>query len=283
MILSPHGAYFCAQLDTLDDFSVYIENFPKVSTSIAFMICESACFLAFAYYSDQQNSARITFGTDPSFDAETELASLEPDVKAERERALQEGVTAPLFIDQLRKVFPPKKVGRKAVVAVQNVAFTVSKGEIFGLLGANGAGKTTTLSMLTRHLVPTSGDAFVTGHSVLTAFDLGSRHLGVVTQNNALWDKLSVEDHLYLFARLRGVPEDQVTQVVDGTIDQLELTPHRKKLSQNLSGNTNNNNDNNDNKFYLFIYFIDIYLYIILFFCLYIIYIYFIIFYSLII
>jgi len=58
----------------------------------------------------------------------------------------------------------------------------------------------------------------------------------VVTQNNSLWDRLSVEDHLFLFARLRGVPEEVVKDVVDGTIDQLELTPHRKKLAMRLSG-----------------------------------------------
>lgn len=90
--------------------------------------------------------------------------------------------------------------------------------------------------MLTRHLVPTAGDAFITGHSILSEFSAGATHLGVVTQNNSLWDKLSVESHLYLFARLRGVPEDLVRQVVEGVIDQLELTPHRKKLAMRLSG-----------------------------------------------
>jgi ABC-type multidrug transport system ATPase subunit len=90
--------------------------------------------------------------------------------------------------------------------------------------------------MLTRHLVPTSGDAFITQHSILSAFSQGASHLGVVTQNNSLWDRLSVEAHLYLFARLRGVPEDLVTKVVDATVDQLELTPHRKKLAMRLSG-----------------------------------------------
>ena len=58
----------------------------------------------------------------------------------------------------------------------------------------------------------------------------------MVTQNNSLWDRLSVEQHLKLFARLRGVPEDLVERVVDGTIDQLELTPHRHKLAMRLSG-----------------------------------------------
>ena len=63
------------------------------------------------------------------------------------------------------------------------------------------SGKTTALSMLTRHLVPTSGDGFIDGKSILSEFCDGAKHMGVVTQNNSLWDLLSVEDHLYLFAR----------------------------------------------------------------------------------
>eukprot|EP00286_Rhodomonas_abbreviata_P007959 CAMPEP_0181335448 /NCGR_PEP_ID=MMETSP1101-20121128/26837_1 /TAXON_ID=46948 /ORGANISM="Rhodomonas abbreviata, Strain Caron Lab Isolate" /LENGTH=1401 /DNA_ID=CAMNT_0023445569 /DNA_START=43 /DNA_END=4248 /DNA_ORIENTATION=+ len=142
----------------------------------------------------------------------------------------------PLLVDRLLKTFPAKVAGRPDVKAVRDVSFNVESGEIFGLLGANGAGKTTVLSMLTRHVLPTSGDAFVTGESILQNFTAASTHLGVVTQNNSLWDRLSVEDHLFLFARLRGVPEDLVSRVVEGTIDQLELTPHRHKLSMRLSG-----------------------------------------------
>jgi ABC-type Na+ transport system ATPase subunit NatA len=47
--------------------------------------------------------------------------------------------------------------------------------------------------MLTRHLIPSAGDAKIAGWSILSAFDKGSTHLGVVTQNNSLWDLLSVE------------------------------------------------------------------------------------------
>ena len=122
------------------------------------------------------------------------------------------------------------------MVAAQDVSFRVQQGEIFGLLGANGAGKTTTVSMITRHLLPTAGTAFVKGVSVLEAFPQAATNLGVVTQNNSLWDLLSVEDHLYLFCRLRGVPEAIVGDTVDATIDQLELTPHRHKLACRLSG-----------------------------------------------
>jgi ATP-binding cassette subfamily A (ABC1) protein 3 len=122
------------------------------------------------------------------------------------------------------------------VVATENVSFAVGKGQVLGLLGANGAGKSTTLSMLTKATPPTSGDALIAGYSILNEFGLGARHMGVVPQNNALWDLLSVESHLYLFARLRGVPEEAVERTVEATIEQLELRPHRKKLSMRLSG-----------------------------------------------
>merc|ERR1711998_696195 len=56
------------------------------------------------------------------------------------------------------------------------------------------------------------------------------------TQDNSLWDLLSVDGHLKLFARLRGVPEDQLMEIVEGVVDQLELTPHRYKLAGRLSG-----------------------------------------------
>lgn len=235
MILSPHGALFCAFLDTIYDFSSILDSFPPVGASIAFMIVESALFLAFVFYTDSQDSAAVPVMSDPTFNPEL-LNELEPDVIAERQRADASGTNAPLYVKELRKVFPPKVAGRRAVTAVQNLTFGVEKGEIFGLLGANGAGKTTALSMLTRHLLPTAGDAFVASYSILSQFSQGATHLGVVTQNNSLWDRLSVEDHLLLFARLRGVPEDLVRSVVNATIDQLELTPHRHKLSMRLSG-----------------------------------------------
>jgi len=113
---------------------------------------------------------------------------------------------------------------------------SVREGQIFGLLGANGAGKTTTLSMLTRHLVPVAGAAYIKGKSILSDFTKAAVNLGVVTQDNSLWPLLSVTGHLKLFARLRGVPEKELNGLVDAVIDQLELSPHRYKLAGRLSG-----------------------------------------------
>ena len=237
MMLTPHGALLCALLNTTQNFAGLVTAFPPIGAVIPFMLVESALFLSYVYKIDAENISAMIAKEDPRFNPAC-LENLDEDVAEERQRTLGSKTTGnePLRIERLRKVFPPKRPGQKSVVAAQDVAFKVESGEIFGLLGANGAGKTTTLSMLTRHLVPTSGDAFITKHSILSEFSQGATHLGVVTQNNSLWDRLSVEAHLKLFARLRGVPEDLVKKVVDGTIDQLELTPHRHKLSMRLSG-----------------------------------------------
>ena len=254
MILSPHGALFSALLDSTFNFSSFISEFPPLGACIAFMVIESTLFLGLAYYYDSLSIANLAQQVDPLFD-ERCLANLDEDVQAERDRVLgstpqeTQAVGSPscaapitedgsqhLRIERLRKVFPPKSKTSPAVVATEDVCFAVKSGEIFGLLGANGAGKTTTLSMLTRHLTPTSGTATIANISILSNFSQAAHHLGVVTQNNSLWDLLSVEDHLFLFARLRGIPTASVRRTVDATIDQLELTPHRHKLALRLSG-----------------------------------------------
>ena len=201
VILTPHGALIGCFFNTTQNFSSFVSNFPPVGACIAFMIVESVLFLGYCYYMDSQSVCKLEPQQDPSFDARV-LEGLDEDVLEERSRTANSAGQEPLKIDRLRKIFPPKVAGRSAVIATEDVSFLVEKGEIFGLLGANGAGKTTTLSMLTRHLVPTSGDAFISGFSILQNFSKGATHLGVVTQNNSLWDKLSVESHLLLFARL---------------------------------------------------------------------------------
>lgn len=236
MLFSPHGALFVGLLDIIADFSQFIKGYPPIEATLSLMLVQSVIYLGLSYLIDRSSVMNIDSLTDPTFD-ENCLNTLDEDVKQERTETLSElARDSPLRIERLRKVYPPKRHGGKSVVATQDICFNVQKGEIFGLLGANGAGKTTTLSMLTRHAIPTSGNAFIANHSILNDFKMGSTHLGVVTQNNSLWDLLSVQDHLKLFARLRGVPEDIVYRVVESTIDQLELRPHRHKLAGRLSG-----------------------------------------------
>ena len=132
-------------LDTTQDYSDFISSFPPVGASIAFMLTESVLYLGYAYWTDSQSVAKLQPQEDPTFQPKV-LDKLDEDVVAERAETLSaqpdgEGqVVKPLRIERLRKRFPPKHRGARPVVAVQDLAFAVESGEIFGLLGANGAG-----------------------------------------------------------------------------------------------------------------------------------------------
>eukprot|EP00061_Rhincodon_typus_P013390 g39732.t1 len=82
----------------------------------------------------------------------------------------------------------------------------------FGLLGVNGAGKTTTFKMLTGDIDPTSGEASVAGYSIFTHIDDVHQNMGYCPQFDAIDDFLTGREHLLLYARLRGIPEDEIEQ-----------------------------------------------------------------------
>ena len=91
-------------------------------------------------------------------------------------------------------------------VAVDNVTFSVQGGEVFGLLGPNGAGKTTTLRMLGGLIAPTSGAVAIDGRPFTPANAAALRaRIGFLTETPGLWDNLTVEDNLCVYARLFGV------------------------------------------------------------------------------
>lgn len=83
--------------------------------------------------------------------------------------------------------------------AVDNVSFTVKKGEIFGFLGANGAGKSTTIRMLCGILEPTSGDALVGGFSVMNEPDKVKQNIGYMSQKFSLYNDLTVGENIDFF------------------------------------------------------------------------------------
>ncbi len=97
----------------------------------------------------------------------------------------------------------------KEVRAVEDVAFEIQEGELFGLLGPNGAGKTTTVKMLTTLLIPTAGQAFVRGLDVVKQAARVRRHIGFIFGGErGLYWRLSGIDNLRYFASLYGVEPD---------------------------------------------------------------------------
>ncbi|KAF3703359.1 Retinal-specific ATP-binding cassette transporter [Channa argus] len=99
-----------------------------------------------------------------------------------------------------------------SVPAVDRICVGVSPGECFGLLGVNGAGKTTTFKMLTGDIDVTSGEASVAGYSILTHILNVHQNMGYCPQFDAIDELLTGREHLHLYARLRGVPECEISR-----------------------------------------------------------------------
>lgn len=117
------------------------------------------------------------------------------------------------------------------LVAVDDISFSVQKGEVFGMLGPNGAGKTTTIEILEGMRRADSGTAFVGGIDVHRDPKKVKSIIGVQLQSTAFFDYLSVSETIKLYGELYGEKVD-----VDAILDQVELADRGKAYFKQLSG-----------------------------------------------
>lgn len=118
--------------------------------------------------------------------------------------------------------------------AVNNVSFTIGKGEIFGFLGSNGCGKSTTMKMLTGLLPQTSGEAWLLG-SPLVANDINTRYrVGYMSQSFSLYTELTVRQNLTLHAKLFKVASKILNSRVDEMLNRFALSHHQHSLPNDL-------------------------------------------------
>ena len=115
--------------------------------------------------------------------------------------------------------------------AVDNISFTVEAGEIFGFLGHNGAGKTTSIRMLTGQLQPTSGHARVAGCDVITEQRRLKPLIGVVSEYQNLYERMSARENLAFAAQLYGTDNRRI----DEALDQVGLLDRAKDNVQHYS------------------------------------------------
>jgi len=120
-------------------------------------------------------------------------------------------------------------------VAVEDVSFEVRPGEIFGLLGPNGAGKTTTLRMIATLLKPTRGAITVAGFDALEEPEQVRRHLGVLSEHTGLYDRLTAEENVRYFARLRDLPDDEIEKRMAEIFPRLGIDEYAHKRAGTLS------------------------------------------------
>lgn len=118
--------------------------------------------------------------------------------------------------------------------AVDDISFTVRKGEIFGFLGANGAGKTTAMRMLTGLSQPTDGNGKVAGFDIRTEYEQIKKHIGYMSQKFSLYEDLTVAENIRLFAGIYGMDDGEIRRKTTDLLDRLDFSAHRNTLVSSL-------------------------------------------------
>jgi sodium transport system ATP-binding protein len=136
-------------------------------------------------------------------------------------------------VDNLRKSF--RDLRRGLVHAVDGVSFEAWPGEIFGLLGPNGAGKTTTMRILCTVLRPSDGTARVAGYDVATQPAQVRQHIGFMSANTAIYDRMSAWEMVSYFGRLYGLGEQKLNERLETVFATLHMNDFRDLLGAKMS------------------------------------------------
>lgn len=118
--------------------------------------------------------------------------------------------------------------------AVDDISFTVRRGEIFGFLGANGAGKTTAMHILTGLNQPTSGNGTVADYDIRTEYEEIKKHIGYMSQKFSLYEDLTVAENIRLFGGIYGMNDKEIAKKTDELMRQLNFTAHKDDLVGSL-------------------------------------------------
>ena len=140
----------------------------------------------------------------------------------------------PVRVHQFRKVY--YKLCGKPFPAVENVSFGMPEGECFALLGVNGAGKSTTFKGLTGEIQPTQGEILIKGMDITREFGKIRKQIGYCPQFDAIFELMSVEEHLKYYAMIKGIKPEKRTALINEKIDELNLTEYRNNPAGSLSG-----------------------------------------------
>ena len=124
----------------------------------------------------------------------------------------------------------------KDFVAVNDISFSVARGEIFAFLGPNGAGKTTTIKMLTTLLQPSSGTILVNGFNPVTETDSVRKSFGIVFQDSSLDDELTAYENMEFHGILYNVPKDIRKARIQELLTIVELWDRRNEIVKTFSG-----------------------------------------------
>src|SRR5438477_3941294 len=140
---------------------------------------------------------------------------------------------AMIEVTNLTKSF--RDLRRGVVLAVDQVSFTAKAGEVFGLLGPNGAGKTTTMRMLCTVLKPTGGSATLAGYDVVSQPGQVRQHIGFLSANTAIYDRMSAWEMVEYFGRLYGIESERLSARMEEVFTSLQMNDFRDILGAKMS------------------------------------------------
>jgi len=151
------------------------------------------------------------------------------DIQIEKSRMNAQDNRDPIKAIEVQKVYP------NGFKALHDLSFGVEEGQVFCLLGPNGAGKTTAFEIMTASIPKTAGDVFLQNQP-LTRDSSAFYETGICSQSNTLWDYVTVEQHLKVYARFKGISGEESQQVIQYLLKALQLEEHAQKGSEKLSG-----------------------------------------------
>ncbi|WP_257670046.1 ABC transporter ATP-binding protein [Parapedobacter tibetensis] len=127
-----------------------------------------------------------------------------------------------------------KTYNKGALKAVDNVSFTVEKGELFGLIGPDGAGKSSIFRMLTTLLLPDGGTATVDGHDIVKDYKQIRSSVGYMPGRFSLYQDLSIEENLHFFATVFNTTVEENYHLIEDIY--VQIAPFKKRRAGKLSG-----------------------------------------------
>ncbi|HMC65024.1 MAG: ATP-binding cassette domain-containing protein [Planctomycetota bacterium] len=136
-------------------------------------------------------------------------------------------------VENLTKSF--RDLRRGQVLAVDHISFEARPGEVFGLLGPNGAGKTTAMRILCTVLRPTEGTARVAGYDVASQAAEVRRHIGFLSANTAIYDRMSAWELVEYFGLLYGMDREHLRERMEYVFTTLQMNPFRDVLGAKMS------------------------------------------------
>ncbi|XP_032357710.1 cholesterol transporter ABCA5 isoform X1 [Etheostoma spectabile] len=175
-----------------------------------------------------------------------EVLNEDEDVQMEKAR-VKEALTCQsceekpaVVVSNLRKQYKGRREGfslnKSRKVATKNISFCVRKGEVLGLLGPNGAGKSTIMHMLSGDTDPTAGQVLMGDYSTeFRPVDSPLEHVGYCPQVNPLWPRITLQEHLEIYAAIKGLKGQDVPGIIRRVVNALELKDHLNKQAKSLS------------------------------------------------